>query len=52
MRTKRSLLPALEVGIVVVACLATLIADNGWAFWLPTAAVLAIAWCVQAKLGR
>ena len=35
MRTKRNPLPALAVGIVVVAALATVVAQDGWMLWPP-----------------
>jgi hypothetical protein len=43
-------LPGLAVGIVVVAALATLVAQDGWVLWFPALAALAMAAAVRDKL--
>lgn len=45
-------LPALVVSIVVVATLATLMAEGGWVLWIPVLMALVVVSKIWNALGR
>ncbi len=45
-------LPALAVGIVVVAALATVMVEGGWVLWIPALLALAVVVQIWKALNR